>query len=87
MRVELQETTGSINGQTYREVDWNIVVADEVAKILGERGIHFTRVGADIPFTNAEIAVAIHFDGSIVDALQVHLLDIVQLTIRLKERH
>jgi len=55
--------TGSINGK-YREVDWNIVVADEVAKILGERGIHFTRVGADIPFTNAEIAVAIHFDGS-----------------------
>jgi len=55
--------TGSINGK-YKEVDWNILVANEVAKDLKKNGIDVTRVGADIPFANTKIAVAIHFDGS-----------------------
>jgi hypothetical protein len=55
--------TGSINGK-YREVDWNVFVAKEVERELTRNGVDVTRVGADIPYANARIAVAIHFDGS-----------------------
>ena len=55
--------TGSINGNI-KEVDWNIILADRIAKNLEKKGINFTRVGADIPYTNAKIAISIHFDGS-----------------------
>ncbi len=46
------------------ETDWNIYVANEVAKKLKTWGIKYKRVGADIPFLKAKIAVAIHFDGA-----------------------
>jgi len=45
-------------------VDWNILVANEVAKDLKKNGIDVTRVGADIHFANTKIAISIHFDGS-----------------------
>jgi len=56
--------TGSVNGR-YREVDWNVLVAKEVERDLKKNGIDVVRVGADIPIANAQIAVAIHFDGSL----------------------
>jgi N-acetylmuramoyl-L-alanine amidase len=55
--------TGSIyNGLV--ESKWNSIVGKEVERILEEKGIDVTRVGANIPIANASIAVAIHFDGS-----------------------
>ncbi len=54
---------GSINGE-YREMDWNTLVTKEVEKELKKHNIDVTRVGADIPFANARIAIAIHFDGA-----------------------
>jgi len=59
-------TTGNIgsvhNGLV--ESEWNERVAIRVEDILTKRGIRVERVGAKIPTTTAEIAVAIHFDGS-----------------------
>ena len=59
-------TTGNIgsvhNGLV--ESQWNERVAIRVEDILTKRGIRVERVGAKIPTTTAEIAVAIHFDGS-----------------------
>ncbi len=56
--------TGSSN-RKYKEVDWNIYVANEIAKTLNRWGIDTKRVGANIPNKiRAKIAVAIHFDGS-----------------------
>jgi N-acetylmuramoyl-L-alanine amidase len=59
-------TKGNI-GSIYNglvESKWNVAVAKEVERILEEKGIDVTRVGARIPISNAVIAVAIHFDGS-----------------------
>ena len=56
--------TGSSNGK-YREVDWNIFVANEVAKTLNRWGIDTKRVGATIPKgIKTKAALSIHFDGS-----------------------
>lgn len=59
-------TTGNIgsihNGLV--ESKWNERVAIRVEDILRKRGIAVDRVGANIPTTNAVIAVAIHFDGA-----------------------
>ncbi len=55
--------TGSHLGRI-KEVDWNILVANEVAKKLKSWGISVVRVGADPKPMKAKIAVAIHFDGS-----------------------
>ena len=48
----------------YREEDWNILVADEVAKTLRSWNIDVKRMPARVRFTRAKIAVAIHFDGA-----------------------
>ncbi len=59
-------TTGNIgsihNGLV--ESKWNERVAIRVEDILKKKGIVVDRVGANIPTTTAQIAVAIHFDGS-----------------------
>jgi len=55
--------TGSSYGKI-REVDWNIKVANEVAKTLNSWGIETKRVGAKLKPIESKIAVAIHFDGS-----------------------
>ena len=55
--------TGSING-VYKEVEWNTFITKEIEKELKKHNIDVTRVGANIPFANARIAIAIHFDGS-----------------------
>ncbi|NEW61227.1 hypothetical protein GSY74_08020 [Sulfurovum sp. bin170] len=54
---------GSVNGK-YREVDWNILVTEEIERELKKHDIDVTRVGADIPFANTRIAISIHFDGA-----------------------
>jgi N-acetylmuramoyl-L-alanine amidase len=55
--------TGAENGNE-REVIWNILVANEVAKQLETWGIESLRVPADTKFLKAKIAVAIHFDSA-----------------------
>ena len=57
---------GNTGGQTklYREVDWNILVADEVAKILRTWDIDVKRVPAKVGIIRTEIAVSIHFDSA-----------------------
>jgi len=57
---------GNTGGQTklYREVDWNVLVADEVAKRLRAWDIDVKRVPAKVRFTRAEIAISIHFDSA-----------------------
>lgn len=60
-------TSGNTGTQTYqyREVLWNILVADEVAKQLKAWGIHSVkRLPAKLHFVRAKIAVSIHFDGA-----------------------
>ena len=47
-----------------KELEWNVKVANQVAKKLGSWGIEVLRVGADTPLIKAKIAVAIHFDGA-----------------------
>jgi N-acetylmuramoyl-L-alanine amidase len=59
----VEGNTGSSNGK-YKEVEWNIFVANEVAKTLNKWGIETKRVGADISKIKARVAVAIHFDGA-----------------------
>ena len=59
----LTGNTGSVHNGL-KERDWNDIVAKEVERILNAKGIDVERVGARIPIANAEIAVAIHFDGS-----------------------
>ncbi len=58
--------SGNTGAQTklYREVDWNIKVANRVAEILRKRGISVVRMGANTHLSRAKIAIAIHFDGS-----------------------
>jgi len=48
----------------YREEDWNILVADEVARQLRKWHIDVKRVPADLSPVRAKVAVAIHFDGA-----------------------
>ncbi len=55
--------TGSSLGKI-KEVDWNIYIADEVAKTLKKWGLDVKRVGADPKPIKCKVAVAIHFDGS-----------------------
>jgi len=61
---------GRVTGNTgaacklYREEEWNILVADEVAKQLKAWKIEVKRMPAHVKFTRAKIAVSIHFDGA-----------------------
>lgn len=55
--------TGSVHNGI-EEVKWNSIVGKEVEYLLDKKGIEVKRVGANIPVTNAEIAIAIHFDGA-----------------------
>ncbi len=48
----------------YKEEDWNILVADEVARRLRIWGISVKRMPAKVRFTRAKIAISIHFDGA-----------------------
>jgi len=59
-------TTGNTGAETkqYREVVWNVLVADEVAKQLTSWGITIKRIPARVKFTRAKIAVSIHFDSA-----------------------
>lgn len=59
-------TTGNTGAQTkqYREVDWNVIVADEVAKHLQSWDIEVKRVPATLSLMRANIAVSIHFDSA-----------------------
>jgi len=58
--------TGNTGAQTkeYREVDWNILVADEVTKQLRSWDIEVQRVPAKLPKIRANIAISIHFDSA-----------------------
>ena len=61
---------GRISGNTgaesslYREEEWNIIIADEIAEKLRSWDIDVKRVPAKVRFTRAKIAVSIHFDGA-----------------------
>ena len=55
--------TGAVSGKL-QEVEWNIIVANEVAKQLRKWDIEVKRVPADTKLIKAKIAVAIHFDGT-----------------------
>jgi len=59
-------TKGNTGAQTkqYREVDWNILVADEVARHLVSWDIEVKRVPAKLPLMRAKIAISIHFDSA-----------------------
>ncbi len=59
-------TTGNTGAQTkqYKEVDWNILVADEVARHLTSWDIEVKRVPAKLSLMKANIAVSIHFDSA-----------------------
>ena len=59
-------TTGNTGAESkhYREEEWNILVADEVAKKLKSWQIDVKRMPARVRFTRARIAVSIHFDGA-----------------------
>lgn len=61
---------GRITGNTgaesedFREEEWNILVADEAARLLRSWQIDVKRMPARVKFTRAKIAVSIHFDGA-----------------------
>ena len=55
--------TGAVSHGT-QEVEWNTIVADQIAKKLQSWGIETKRVGATTQPLKAKIAVAIHFDGA-----------------------
>jgi N-acetylmuramoyl-L-alanine amidase len=63
---------GRIYGNTgaesklYREEEWNILVADAVAKRLRSWKIDVKRIPAHVNFTRAKIALSIHFDGAAI---------------------
>jgi len=59
-------TSGNTGAMTkhYREVEWNILVADEVAKKLRSWDIEVKRVPAKVRITRAQIAISIHFDSA-----------------------
>ena len=50
----------------YKEEDWNIIVANEIAKTLRSWGIDVKRMPARVSLTLAKIAVSIHFDGATI---------------------
>lgn len=58
--------TGNTGAESklYREEEWNILVADEVAKQLRAWDIEVVRMPARVRFIRADIAVSIHFDGA-----------------------
>jgi len=58
--------TGNTGAQTkhYKEVEWNILVADEVAKHLQAWDIEVQRVPAKLSLMRAKIAISIHFDSA-----------------------
>ena len=58
--------TGNTGAESklYREEEWNILVADEVAKKLKSWKINVKRVPAKVHLIRSKIAVAIHFDGA-----------------------
>lgn len=58
--------TGNTGAQTkhYKEVEWNILVADEVTRQLQSWDIEVKRVPAKLSLMRANIAVSIHFDSS-----------------------
>ena len=47
-----------------KESDWNHLVGQEIVRILEKKGIDVATSGARIPYANATLAVALHFDGS-----------------------
>jgi len=61
---------GRVSGNTgaesliYKEENWNIIVANEVAKKLTSWNIDVKRVPAKVSFMQAKIAISIHFDGA-----------------------
>jgi N-acetylmuramoyl-L-alanine amidase len=61
---------GRVSGNTgaeslfYKEENWNIIVANEVAQKLTSWNIDVKRVPAKVSFMRAKIAVSIHFDGA-----------------------
>lgn len=59
-------TSGNTGAETkhYREVEWNILVADEVAKKLTSWDIDVKRVPAKVRIMRAKIAISIHFDSA-----------------------
>jgi len=59
-------TTGNTGaeGKQFREEEWNIIVADEVAKQLRSWNINVVRMPARVRLIHADIAVSIHFDGA-----------------------
>lgn len=59
-------TKGNTGAETkyFREEEWNILVADEVARLLNVWEIDVKRMPARVRFTRAKIAVSIHFDGA-----------------------
>ena len=46
------------------EVEWNIIVADEVARLLKSWEIDVKRIPAKVSLMRAKIAVSIHFDAA-----------------------
>ncbi|MCF6207301.1 MAG: N-acetylmuramoyl-L-alanine amidase [Sulfurovum sp.] len=50
--------------RTDKEVEWNILVANEAARQLKAWGIDVKRVPADTGLERAKIAVAVHFDAA-----------------------
>jgi len=60
-------TTGNTgaSSSTYKETEWNTIVADEVSKRLKAWDIDVKRIPAKVPkFARAKIAVSIHFDSA-----------------------
>lgn len=59
-------TSGNTGAQTkdYKEVVWNALVADEVAKKLRSWDIEVKRVPAKVALHRAKIAISIHFDSA-----------------------
>lgn len=59
-------TSGNTGAETklYREVTWNILVADEVARTLRSWDIDVKRVPAKVSFIRTKIAISIHFDSA-----------------------
>lgn len=56
--------TGSVSPYG-REIDWNVIVADEATRILRNAGVSVIRAAADHKRkSNVQLAISIHFDGS-----------------------
>lgn len=56
--------TGSVSPYG-REVDWNVIVADEATRILRNAGVEVIRAPADKKrISYVKLALSIHFDGS-----------------------